>query len=79
MLLELLRGTQSLTAQLAPVQPQPPRPTDTAQVWPDDDYPERIGIDILDEEHDVHGSALGADAKRGYVFFGTVTAAAVAI
>ncbi|QCX81211.1 hypothetical protein C9F11_38140 [Streptomyces sp. YIM 121038] len=38
--------------------------TDTLTVWPDDDYPERIGIDILDEEHDVHGHALGADAME---------------
>lgn len=38
--------------------------TDYAPVWPDDDYPERIGIDVLEEEPDVHGTALGADAME---------------
>ncbi|MFE9000887.1 hypothetical protein ACFYOY_01875 [Streptomyces sp. NPDC007875] len=33
-------------------------------VWPDAEYPERIGIDVLDEEEDVHGSALGADGME---------------
>ncbi|MFF8975151.1 hypothetical protein [Streptomyces sp. NPDC014995] len=38
--------------------------TDSAPVWPDDDYPERIGIDVLEEEQDVQGTALGADAME---------------
>lgn len=38
--------------------------TDSAPVWPDDDYPERIGIDVLEEEQDVHGTALGVDAME---------------
>jgi hypothetical protein len=31
-------------------------------IWPDDQYPERIGIDILGEEENVGGPALGAEA-----------------
>ncbi|MGX5212633.1 hypothetical protein ACWKT3_28750 [Streptomyces violaceus] len=38
--------------------------TESAPVWPDDDYPERIGINVLEEEQDVHGAALGADAME---------------
>ncbi|MGW3570163.1 hypothetical protein ACWDSL_40925 [Streptomyces sp. NPDC000941] len=38
--------------------------TDTAPVWPDDDYPERIGMDVLDEEHNVTGAAVGADGME---------------
>ncbi|MFI9391386.1 hypothetical protein ACIG53_10945 [Streptomyces bauhiniae] len=38
--------------------------TDTAPVWPDEDYPERIGINILEDEQNVHGTALGADAME---------------
>ncbi|MEE4595284.1 hypothetical protein V2J94_25930 [Streptomyces sp. DSM 41524] len=37
---------------------------DRTPVWPDDEYPERIGIDVLDEEEDVHGSAVGADGME---------------
>jgi hypothetical protein len=38
--------------------------TDSAPVWPDDDYPERIGIDVLEEEQDVEGTVLGADSME---------------
>ncbi|ARX87062.1 hypothetical protein SMD44_06543 [Streptomyces alboflavus] len=38
--------------------------TGTDPVWPDDDYPERIGIDVLEEEQEVRGAALGADAME---------------
>ncbi|MFE5595708.1 hypothetical protein [Streptomyces sp. NPDC056549] len=36
----------------------------TDLVWPDDTYPERIGIDVLDEEINVTGASLGADAME---------------
>ncbi|MFE4174194.1 hypothetical protein ACFRR7_19450 [Streptomyces sp. NPDC056909] len=36
----------------------------TDRVWPDDTYPERIGIDVLDEESDVGSTSLGADAME---------------
>ncbi|MFF0729715.1 hypothetical protein [Streptomyces sp. NPDC004134] len=38
--------------------------TAASEVWPDDDYPERIAFEILSEEEDVSGSALGADAME---------------
>ncbi|MFJ1791149.1 hypothetical protein [Kitasatospora griseola] len=38
--------------------------TSDESVWPDDVYPERIGLDVLDEESEVPGSALGADAME---------------
>ncbi|AIS00395.1 hypothetical protein [Streptomyces glaucescens] len=38
--------------------------TDSTPVWPDDDYPERVGIDVLEEEQDVHGTTLGAEAME---------------
>ncbi|WP_225828227.1 hypothetical protein [Streptomyces naphthomycinicus] len=38
--------------------------TDSTPVWPDDEYPERIGVDVLEEEQDVHGAALGTDAME---------------
>ncbi|MFF6837367.1 hypothetical protein ACFY8X_01060 [Streptomyces tanashiensis] len=36
----------------------------TDQVWADDTYPERIGIDVLSEEDNVTGLSLGADAME---------------
>ncbi|MEU8538976.1 hypothetical protein AB0C52_03085 [Streptomyces sp. NPDC048717] len=36
----------------------------TDEVWPDDTYPERIGIDTLSEENSVAGLSLGADAME---------------
>ncbi|MFD7223257.1 hypothetical protein ACFV9P_19855 [Streptomyces sp. NPDC059892] len=36
----------------------------TTPVWPDDDYPERIGIDVLDEESDISGEVLGGEAME---------------
>ena len=41
-----------------------PHFTVATPVWPDDDYPERIGIDVLDEQHTIHGTTLGADAME---------------
>lgn len=38
--------------------------TDSTPVWPGDDYPERIGIDVLEEEQNVPGTALGTDAME---------------
>ncbi|AMM12333.1 hypothetical protein Salbus254_5905 [Streptomyces albidoflavus] len=38
--------------------------TDSEPVWPDDDYPERIGITVLDEEQNVGTTALGAHAME---------------
>ncbi|MGW6880037.1 hypothetical protein ACWGEU_07200 [Streptomyces goshikiensis] len=37
---------------------------DEATVWPDDVYPARIGIDVLDEEADVTGESLGKEAAE---------------
>ncbi|WP_327681682.1 hypothetical protein [Kitasatospora sp. NBC_00458] len=37
---------------------------DENPVWPDDDYPERIGLDVLNEETDVQGQALGDQAME---------------
>ncbi|MFI6494697.1 hypothetical protein [Streptomyces sp. NPDC050564] len=37
---------------------------DEEPVWPDAAYPERLGIDVLDEEEHVSGAALGADAME---------------
>ncbi len=36
----------------------------TDQVWLDDTYPERIGIDVLSEDCNVSGLSLGADAME---------------
>ncbi|MFB7678322.1 hypothetical protein ACFC26_43705 [Kitasatospora purpeofusca] len=38
--------------------------TDDSEVWPDDVYPERIGLDILTEETDVQGPTLGDAAME---------------
>ncbi|MEU6244748.1 hypothetical protein [Streptomyces sp. NPDC047024] len=38
--------------------------TDGAPVWPDDEYPERIGINVLEEEQTVHGDTLGVEAME---------------
>ncbi|MFS4107229.1 hypothetical protein [Streptomyces sp. PD-S100-1] len=38
--------------------------TDSTPVWPDDDYPERLGIDVLEDEQHVDGTTLGADAME---------------
>ncbi|MEV7849567.1 hypothetical protein [Streptomyces sp. NPDC088183] len=37
---------------------------DTTQVWPDDTYPERIGIDLLADEANVTGQTLGDQAAE---------------
>ncbi|WP_328759255.1 hypothetical protein [Streptomyces sp. NBC_00271] len=37
---------------------------DDEPVWPDAAYPERLGIDVLDEEEHVSGVALGAEAME---------------
>jgi hypothetical protein len=37
---------------------------DRTEVWPDDVYPERIGIDVLDEEANVTGKTLGSEAAE---------------
>ncbi|MEU5580972.1 hypothetical protein ABZ791_30310 [Streptomyces huasconensis] len=37
---------------------------DSTPVWPDDVYPERIGIDVLDEETNVTGHTLGPEAAE---------------
>ncbi|MFF9364866.1 hypothetical protein [Streptomyces griseoluteus] len=51
--------------------------TDTAPVWPDEDYPERIGINVLEDEQNVHGTALGADAMEALRFSATKQGVAV--
>ncbi|MFF8649045.1 hypothetical protein ACF06D_12475 [Streptomyces griseoluteus] len=51
--------------------------TDTAPVWPDEDYPERIGINVLEDEQNVHGIALGADAMEALRFSATKQGVAV--
>ncbi|MFD8914098.1 hypothetical protein [Streptomyces sp. NPDC059575] len=38
--------------------------TDGAPVWPDDEYPERIGINVLEEEQAVRGGTLGVEAME---------------
>lgn len=38
----------------------------TDLVWPDDIYPERIGIDVLGEESDVTGTSLGNGAMEAF-------------
>ncbi|MFF7329704.1 hypothetical protein [Streptomyces sp. NPDC008150] len=37
---------------------------DTTPVWPDDVYPERIGLDVLADEQRVSGRTLGAEAAE---------------
>ncbi|MET8455275.1 hypothetical protein [Streptomyces parvulus] len=37
---------------------------DRTEVWPDDVYPERIGIDVLDEEVNITGQTLGSEAAE---------------
>ncbi|MDQ0795127.1 hypothetical protein [Streptomyces sp. B1I3] len=37
---------------------------DSTQVWPDDTYPERIGIDLLADEANVTGATLGDQAAE---------------
>ncbi|MGW2062570.1 hypothetical protein ACWCO9_18245 [Streptomyces sp. NPDC001937] len=37
---------------------------DRTNVWPDDVYPERLGIDVLDEEANVTGKTLGSEAAE---------------
>ncbi|MGV9322484.1 hypothetical protein [Streptomyces sp. NPDC003660] len=38
--------------------------TDSTEVWTDGEYPERIGINILEDAQNVHGTTLGADAME---------------
>ncbi|MEE4419578.1 hypothetical protein [Streptomyces bugieae] len=37
---------------------------DRSRVWPDDEYPARIGISVLDDEDDVDGTVLGPNAME---------------